>query len=961
MTGVVSKQFGRYEIRSKLGEGGMGEVYAAHDAELDRSVAIKLLPGEFSADQDRKSRFKQEARVVSALNHPNVITIYEIGENEHGSFLATEYVDGKTLREVIKNESLTLPRILKIVEQVANGLVAAHQAKIIHRDIKPENIMVRRDSIVKVLDFGLAKPAIENSDDLESNKTIPGTVMGSARYMSPEQARGLAVDERTDIWSLGVVLYEMLVGNAPFNGETTADTIASVIYKEPEPLNEVMPNLPEELHRIVRRALQKDRDERYQSVKDFALDIKNLLHEVEHANSGERSGGHTTSSPRFSENPTMIHTTTSAGHPTDQSSVMWSTSRSISNRPVRRSRIPWLIAAAFAVVLIAGGGYVAYRSVLAEPTMVESAFEKPQITRINTDGRVLMPTISPDGKYVAYVAGENGNRSLVVRQISTDSTVTVVPPTNLNIVWPIFSPGGDYIYYCLTRPDNAVNTLYQVPTLGGTPKKLIEDVDGPVTFAPDAKRFAFIRHASTTNEDVLYISDGSSLAYEPLISTTDTEFNYFANRPSWSPDGKVILIGAGKRQGGFNAGIEIAGVSTADKSIRKLGGREFYTANNFSWFADGSGFLFSGREVQNGPAQVWRVDYPQMQVQGVTNDFNDYNEIGLSANAEHLVTVKADTIASLWSVSSKGDAPHQLTNDSRSLDGSAGIAQFPNGRLVFSKTEGKNAQLWTSDADGSNPKVLWSETGWAVAPVATADGKYIVVNLQKDKQSRIWRMDPDGKNPVMLADAAADVGDFNPQVTPDGKNVIFQRQVPNEDRFSLVSVPIDGGPVQLFYAIAERSIFAPRVSPDGKRIAFGTYNLSDFRKKIVIASLENGKFGKVERELEHDLVTGFTWSPDGKDLTIITGRSGVQNIWRQPLSGVEALPITQFKSGRILNFAWSADGKEMLISRGNTNNDLILIRDSDRIAANLAAAAEARARDGIWPLRRASFLPSIFN
>src|SRR5688572_20047833 len=224
MTGAVSKKFGRYEIREKLGEGGMGEVYSAVDAELGRNVAIKLLPGEFSADADRKLRFRQEARVVSSLNHPNVITIYEIGENEHGSFLATEFVDGKTLREVIKNDSLTLPRILKIIEQVANGLVAAHQANVVHRDIKPENIMVRRDSIVKVLDFGLAKPPIETNRDHQSNKTIPGTVMGSARYMSPEQARGLAVDERTDIWSLGVVLYEMLMGTAPFNGETTADT-----------------------------------------------------------------------------------------------------------------------------------------------------------------------------------------------------------------------------------------------------------------------------------------------------------------------------------------------------------------------------------------------------------------------------------------------------------------------------------------------------------------------------------------------------------------------------------------------------------------------------------------------------------------------------------------------------------------------------------------------------------------
>src|SRR4051812_7421869 len=266
---LTGQRFGRYEIQSKIGEGGMGEVYTAHDSELGRNVAIKLLPGEFTNDADRRSRFRQEARVISAINHPNIITIYEIGENEHGSFLATEYVEGRTLREVIKSESLTLPRILHLIEQAANALVAAHAAKIIHRDIKPENIMVRRDSIVKVLDFGLAKPneAVIMGNNSESNKTVPGTVMGSARYMSPEQARGLPVDERTDIWSLGIILYEMLTGSVPFNGESTADTLAAVIYKEPVPIGQILPNAPIELQRILRKALQKDREERYQSVK----------------------------------------------------------------------------------------------------------------------------------------------------------------------------------------------------------------------------------------------------------------------------------------------------------------------------------------------------------------------------------------------------------------------------------------------------------------------------------------------------------------------------------------------------------------------------------------------------------------------------------------------------------------------------------------------------------------------
>src|SRR5215470_19020584 len=384
---LTGKRFGRYEIRNKIGEGGMGEVYVAHDDELDRSVAIKFLPYEFISDEDRRTRFRQEARTASSLNHPNIITIYEIGENEHGSFLATEFIEGRTLREILKTESINLPRILRIIEQVANALVAAHSAKVVHRDIKPENIMVRKDSIVKVLDFGLAKATagFGTTESGESSKTLPGTVMGSARYMSPEQARGLTVDERTDIWSLGVVLYEMLVGTAPFGGETTADTLAAVIYHEPEPINEILPNTPPELVRILRKALQKDREERYQSVKDFSLDIKDLLHELEHTNSGNRSG-HVTSSPDFTENPTIIQTSTSGDHVAN--STYGSRSRTVYSAPPNANNKFFMIGGgalvAVALFTLLAFGYYSWFG--SGSRLVTRAFERSQISRINTDG-----------------------------------------------------------------------------------------------------------------------------------------------------------------------------------------------------------------------------------------------------------------------------------------------------------------------------------------------------------------------------------------------------------------------------------------------------------------------------------------------------------------------------------------------------------------------------------------------
>ena len=951
---LAGQRFGRYEVHTKLGEGGMGEVYTALDSELGRSVAIKLLPSEFTTDLDRRSRFRQEARVISALNHPNIITIYEIGENEFGSFLATEYVEGRTLRDVIKNESLTLSRILKIIEQAANALVAAHAAGIVHRDIKPENIMLRGDGIVKVLDFGLAKPKnpVIPLGEGDSSKTVPGTVMGSARYMSPEQARGLDVDERTDIWSLGIVLYEMLSGHVPFEGETTADTLASVIYKEPEPINHLLPNLPSELQRILKKALQKDRDERYQNVKDLSLDIKSLLFDLEHAEGAERnSGGHVISNPKFSENPTIIHRTISANHPTDQTNIF--TVGPDGHSDTKQSGNVWKYSSAVVLGLllaaVVGVAYLSWNK--GSEVLSASAFSKTQITRINTDGKATAPALSPDGRYVAFVSGDPGAKSLIVKQISTDSSVTVVPTTNLNLANVSFSPEGDYVYYCETRPDGSVNTLYRVPSLGGTPKKLIEDVDGAATFSPDGKQFAFIRHSTSDSTDNIYISNTSTLETNLLISTKDTGYDFFSYKIAWSPDGKHILTGAGKRQGGFANRTDICEISISDKSINRLNHDDLFVANNFVWFDDGSGFLFTGRESQNGANQIWRASYPSLEMHQVTNDFNDYVDLSISADGRKLITVKADTSSSIWRYNPASKALTQITDESRNLEGLNGLVQLSDKDLLYSRNEAKRSQIWLSNIDGKDARPLIADENFSVAPVATSDGRYIVYNLQKenDKSSRIYRADTDGKNSVRLTADETGNSEFNPQVTPDGKTVIFQRELSKMDRSILMKVSIEGGQPEVLFSSDALSAFQPRVSPDGKRIAFIGSNVDTFEKRIQIASLESGHVSKIDGSLEMNLVNNFTWSPDGQSLTAMSTRGGTPNLWRLPIDGSSPTPITDFKSGRILNFAWSADNKDLLIARGNSNNDLVMIRDSE--AADKASLRKTSSPLGaIFPL-----------
>lgn len=935
---LTGKQFGRYEIRSKIGEGGMGEVYAAHDTELDRKIAVKLLPSEFTTDEDRRARFKQEARIISALNHPNIITIYEIGENEHGSYLVTEYVEGRTLRDVTRNDSLTVPKILRIIEQAARALVAAHAAKIIHRDVKPENIMVRGDGIVKVLDFGLAKPGANMGG--EDNKTIPGTVMGSARYMSPEQARGREVDERTDIWSIGVVLYELLTGRAAFDGETPTDTLADVIYKEPEPIGHLLPNLPIELQRIIRKALQKDRDERYQSMKDLALDLKDLLYDLEHANSGDRLG-HTTSSPEFSESRTMIHTTSGSNFTNTKDAVTRISEPDHVTTGSKRSLIFGL--ASVAVVALLGVGIIRWFGGGPAP-MSQNAFDRTQIARVNTDGKVNLPVISPDGKYVAYVAGELGRRSLVVRQLATDSLITVIPPTNLNFSAVSFSPTGDHIYYCETRSDFSVNTLYQVPTLGGSPKKLIEDVDSTVTFSPDGKQFVFVRHTSRDNDSLLMVADAATLQTQQLATARGSGYDFFSARPAWSPDGRVILIGGGKRQAGSVSEIAIGEVSVAGKTFRSLSGGEFFSSGNFAWFADGSGFVFTAREIQTAPTQIWRASYPGLEFRQVTNDFNDYLEVGLAADGKTILTLKGDLNATVWRMPADSREMLQLTADSRNPEGMLGLAQNSSaGPLLFTRREGKDAKIWMSDADGRNARALGPDSGTAVGPLLSADGRYIYYNLQKPQSSRIWRMDADGKNHVQLTDDG-DHGDYNPQLMPDGNTLIFQRQITNSDRAELFKISAAGGPITPFHSEPFHNLWSARISPDGTRIAYSTYDIRSYDRKIVLAKLNSNEFGGVEREFEYNLIHQMAWTPDGKSLTYLSSRSGTPNLWTQPIDGSPVMPLTDFKSGQIFNFAWSGDGKNILLARGTINNDLLLIRD----AVRAERGEVAKKRSSIW-------------
>ena len=927
---LLGTKLGRYEIRRKIGVGGMGEVYLAHDSQLDRSVALKVLLPEFCCDLERVQRFKLEAKAASALNHPNIITIHEIDETDDKLFIATEFVDGATLREKIESGDLTLLSSIRIAEQVADALAVAHQAHIVHRDIKPENIMIRRDGYAKILDFGLAKPSHHQSAGAEDKtiqmvKTQPGMVMGSVRYMSPEQARGKETDERTDVWSLGVVLYEMLTGKNPFEGETISDSLAALIHIEPEPLEDA----PEELHWIIRKALKKNAAERYQNIKDFALDLKDLRLQIER-NSDENkilNFNKTTNLERqdTSENKTLIHHTLSAENITDEQKKGWSNTQiNTGINPLRRRVLP-IAALIFVGILVFGAWWFqAFTFGSSRP-----AFVSPQVSRLTENGKSHLPEISPDGKYVAFVNSESGMNSLKVRQVATDSTLQIVPSMTLEFRQPTFSPDGNYIYY--VSVDKGLGTVYQVPTLGGTAKKIITDVDTKINFSPDGKQIIFARHNPNKGGDTVMIANTDGSNQQPFISNQEIGYDLI-NEAIWSPDGENIFLTALKRTSDGLEHFDILSVSIVDKQIQIVGEKKWIGASSLNWLKDGSGLLFIAKSEPEETLQIWHLSFPDGEVRQISNDTSDYVSLSLAADGKTMVTTKIDTISSFWTFAPNTKELKQITAENRNSVGFGGIEQASNGKIYYTKRSGKEVNIWESGEDGSNERQINSDGTINVHPVVSNDGKFLVFSSNRKNDYRIWRADINGKNPVQLS-ADSDGGDFKPQISADSQTVVFVRRSKDNGKSVLMKVSINGGNEKPLLPGSDFSQDVPEISPDGKQIAFFSYKFDEqtlaFNSKLMIYAFNGSELGKLLKEMPYGLDKNIDWTTDGKALTLV-GKEGMPNLWNYPLDDSKPKQITDFNSGKIVNFRWSNDGKKLFIVRAVTNSDLVLIKDNTK-------------------------------
>ncbi|HSL52755.1 MAG TPA: protein kinase [Pyrinomonadaceae bacterium] len=924
-----------YQVVNLIGEGGMGEVYLATDTILGRRVALKVLPAFVSKDPERLRRFTQEARAASRLSHPNVCVVHEIGETDDGRpFIAMEYVEGMTLRQRIRNQAMKLGDVLDIAIQIAEGLIAAHEAGIIHRDIKPENIIIRPEGYVKILDFGLAKLTERHKSATTTTMptllfhSTPGVVIGTAAYMSPEQARGVSVDERTDIWGLGVVLYEMASGRAPFTGETPTDVVVAIVERDQPPISQHVEGAPPELERIVRKALRKDRNERYQIVKEMAIDLRSLRRELEVNSMLERSIVPGTGVSASSE-----YARASTGRDRKVDTNELKQARTTIHKPAG-SRT-WIGLAALAAIVLALAAYGLYKMRARTEPKLPVPFERVEVTKLTTNGNALMAALSPDGKYVAYVTGESGKESLWLRQVDINSNAQLIAPREGRYLGVAFSPEGSYIYFGYAESArNDAGDIYRLPLLGiGAAAMKLELQAGLPSLSHDRKRIAFIRFDRQAQTDSLIVAnaDGSG---EQIAGTRKWPQRYGwdpLSRPEWSADDQMLMLPivsaapsyTGDTSSSYTVTLLEKDLANGAERTIALSPQKFDELGRVNVYPDGSGVIMLGKGHGAAFVQIWQLFRDGSQ-RTLTSDLSDYRELSLRADGSALVTVQTQTLSRLWLLRKNESKPVPISPGmSRYYD----ISITPDDKVLYASDASGIADIFEIAATGGDERPLTSAGGRNYAPVVSPDNRYVVFHSNRTGVFQIWRINRDGSSPKQLT--FAETESTWPTFSADGKWILFQHSDPNNP-YTLWRVPIDGGtPEQVTDGIAIRAT----VSPDGKLIAFW-YNdaQQNSRWRLKVINFEGGatfNIFDVAETVQVQWDTPLRWSLDGKYVVYVDHAGGLDNLWGQPIEGGAPKQLTKFDEGRIFAFDWLNDGS-LVTSRGVITSDVVLIKDAGR-------------------------------
>jgi serine/threonine protein kinase len=920
---MIGQTISHYRITGQLGSGGMGIVYEAQDLDLGRQVALKFLPPALSTDQNALERFLLEARTASALNHPNICTIYavekvQLENGEQQSFIAMELLEGETLDRRLAAGAMPLDRLLDWGIQLSDALDAAHAKGIIHRDIKPANIFITQRGQVKVLDFGLAKlthremqmTTIGATQDTPGplHLTTPGSTVGTIAYMSPEQARGEELDPRTDLFSLGVVIYQIATGHFPFSGATSAVVFHAILQLDPVPVMQLNSALPPKLEEIIGKSLEKDRDLRYQSAADLRGDLKRLKRDTE---SGRKAAASPSGSMAASGSIAPAGSRRSSGGVVSPPSHASENVAAATGREQPRSRIRFAVTG-IALLL---AGFLAYSLFFRGHPV---PFQNISVSKVTDTGDAVLAALSPDGQYILTMTRTNGLASLWLRNVPTNSNAQVQPAADVYYNGVHFSPDGNYFYFVRSDPGNPeLKFLYRAPLLGGTPQKLADDVDSNVTFSPDGKQVAFMRYDNPEPGKYRLIVrsvQGGDGDERVLANGSKSQSLY---NPAWSPDGKTIVCDE------LNAGGAIASltaVNVADGKQKIFFASSTQVVEGPTWMPDGNGLIGVVREQSTNFNQfrIAYVSYPAGKLSPVTHDTNSYAYLSVAANGKTLATVLSE---SRWNIFlMPASAPSAQGHNLTPTNGDTNLTWTREGLLIADQ----NAVLNRIDpATGARTTIVTQEGKPSGNPNACADGRYLLFDLGLpggDSQNNVWRIDVSGGNLKQLTHGKAD----NHSVcSSDGRWVYYISQ---QDESTLARVPIDGGTPQTISNLPiSQSQFD--ISPDGKLAAFGTVQHSgEHKDRLAVVDIASGQAKMMEFErLPFGLLR---FSPDGKAVVYPARENGVDNLWSQQLDGSKGHAITDFTSERIYDFHWSFDGKQLAIVRGHTDADVVLIRES---------------------------------